>query len=143
MSWWPWNWGSGTIEDPAHPHASRFVVIFEDRIRLAESTDVMEESAISRQFNFDLYDVYGSRFEPVILSFNLANSNHLQLTVDLNKQHAWREFSTGQQRSVHWILGGRSTLAARNGANQLVLRVQKGSCTISDFVIWHQVTSEG
>jgi hypothetical protein len=119
------------------------VVIFVDRIRLAESTDLMEESLPSRQFSFDLYDVYGSRFEPVIVSFNLANSNPLQLQVDVNTQSALWAFSTGPERSVHQVLGGRSVLVARNGANKLVLRVQKGSCTISDFVIWHQVTSEG
>lgn len=140
MSWWPWNWPSATIEDPPHPHASRFVVLFDDRIRLAESTDLMVESAIARTFNFQLYDVYGSRFEPVILSFNLANSHSLDLRVTLNNLSTDWHFSTGPERSVHQVLRGQAVLAAQNGANRLTLRVHKGSCTISGFVFWHQVT---
>jgi hypothetical protein len=141
--WWPWNWGSGIIEDPIHPHASRFVVLLDDRIRLAESTDVMVESTKYRQFNYPLYDVFGSPYEPVILHFTLENSDHLDLQVQLNNLYTGLTLPTGPQRSVDLVLGGRYALPARNGANQLKLEVRKGSCTIYSIVIWHQVTSEG
>jgi hypothetical protein len=92
--------------------------------------------AISRTFNFQLGpNLAGAGREPVILSFNLANADPVSLQITLNGSSLLKRYSSGPERSIHEVFGP----AARNGANQLTLRASKGSCTISDFVIWYQV----
>jgi hypothetical protein len=145
MAWydwdeWPWNWGSGTISDPlGQPRASKFTVIFggsENALTLVEEGGGVP-GVIARAFRFQLGpNLAGAGSEPVILSFNLANADPVSFQISLNgSTHLLQHYSSGPERSVHVVTG----LDARNGTNLLILRSSKGSCTISNFVIWYQV----
>jgi hypothetical protein len=119
---------SGTIGDPEGPRASQFAVILDAPITLAVGADV------DRTFEFHTFSkVFES--DPAIVSFLLVRAEDLQLEVTLNDLSFTRDYSPGPERSIHEVIGP----AARKFTNQLTLRVHRGSCRISDIVVWYQV----
>jgi hypothetical protein len=120
---------SGTIGDPPESRASKFTVVLDPPITLAVGGD------IDHTFDFRLGPNVWTQ-EPVIVSFLLVRADDLQLQVTMNDLNYTRDYSPGPERSVHEVIGP----AARNGANQLTLRVHRGSCRISDLIVWYQVS---
>jgi hypothetical protein len=121
---------SGTIGDRPAPRASKFTVVHVAPITLAVGGD------IDHTFDFRLGPNVWTQ-EPVIVSFFLIHANDLQLQVTMNDLSFSWPYSPGPERSVHKVIGP----AAREGANQLTLLVHKGSCRISDLVVWYQVSA--
>lgn len=115
---------TGVIEGPPN-FAAKFAVILDAPLTLAVGED------IDREFDFRLDRVV--REMPTIISFLLVRADSLQLQVTMNRLGFGRDYSPGPERSVHEILGP----AARDGVNRLTLRVQRGSCRISDLIVWY------
>jgi hypothetical protein len=119
---------SATIGDPAGPRAAHFEVILDSPMNLAVGGD------IDHSFDFDLPNHVWER-APAIVSFLLVYANGLRLQVTWNDKSVVHDYSAGPERLIHEVMGE----AARGGANQLTLLVQRGSLRISDLVLWYQV----
>jgi hypothetical protein len=125
--------GSGTIGDPyPQSRASKFTVVLDSPITLKVGGDV------DRTFDFLLGPTVWEQ-GPVIVSFMLVEStDDLQLQVNMNNYGYTRSYRPGPERSVHEVIGP----AARLGANQLTLLVHRGSCRISDLIVWFHLHPE-
>jgi hypothetical protein len=119
---------TGTIGGRPQATASKFKVIFHSPISLAVRGD------IRRTFDFNLSGVFGATTDRAIILFSLEGGP-VGLHITLNDLTLVKHFAEGPQRSVHEVIEP----AVRDGANQLHLLLRSGSCTISDFVLWHQV----
>jgi hypothetical protein len=129
MSWWnPFTWGSASIGDPYQPLArtvATYGVVMDKPLTLAVGAD------IDRTFEFTLRAV--DEGHSVIVSFLLVSTNNLQLQITLNDMSYTYAYSAGPERVVHEVIGA----AAREGDNQLTVRVNQGSCRFSDMILWY------
>ena len=120
----------GDLIEPPEPRASAFKVIRKNPVTLRVGADI--------DATFEFFFGKGARTNSQgIISFNLVvRSDDLTLGVDLNDTVGFeQDYLPGPQRVVQKVIEP----AGKFGTNKLTFTVAKGSCRISDVIIWYYV----